>query len=358
MKDKSGHIYTTQQFDSLMPLLNFRQLMVDGKMPDSLEGHALTPQLVRSKNVVFRFSPTDIRTPQTDLYVLFESMPKRVGLEVPDDVFRTTTDGIEFIDSKSNRVNEAKSQQFRAAMQKEGFAFPAQWLSGNINPRKPYDEGYFCLDREGSLFHLKMVNNRPFVRDTRVGDAIDVASFSMLEVGDKRFYGFLFDRQGGVYILESADGTYHPVKLEIGPVDTQHDEMLLMGNLLYWTVSVTTPSGIDYYALRTETLERVDAYHIAQSPGLWQRVSAWLFPAYLTFSHPDSDFIYPAFVCTGWKAFAVHILLALGVFLLVPVKRKKKIFFASYILITGITGLVALLLLPGFIYTHYKKTIL
>ena len=350
MKDKSGNIYTTQQFDSLMPLLNFRQLMVDGKMPDSLDGYELTPQLVRSKNVVFRFTPTDIRTPQTDLYVMFESMPKRVGLEVPDDVFRLTRDGIEFIDAKSNRINEDKSEQFRTAMIQEGFTFPMQWASGNINPRKPYDEGYFCLDRNGHLFHLKMVNNRPFVRDTQIGDSIDIASFSMLEVGDKRFYGFLFDRQGGVYIIESNDGKYRPVRLDIGTVDTRSDEMLLMGNLLYWTVSVTTPSGIGYYALRTETLERVDEYHIACTPGVWNRVSEWLFPAYLTFDHPDSDYIYPAFVFTGIKAFAVNALLALLVFGLVANTRKRKIFHAAFLLFTGIAGLIALLLLPDFKY--------
>jgi hypothetical protein len=40
-----------------------------------------------------------------------------------------------------------------------------------------------------------MVNGRPFIRITEAGKTIDIASFSILEVADKRFYGFLFSKQ-------------------------------------------------------------------------------------------------------------------------------------------------------------------
>lgn len=347
LSDMSGNVYNSTEFDSLMPLLNYRQLMSDGRLPDSIEGREITPQILRVKSVVFKYSPRDVNTPNPGLYVLFESMPKRVGLEVPDDVMRLK-ESVEFIDAQTNMVNVAKSEMFQTALAKENFTFPAQWASGNPNPRKPYDEGYFSLDSKGQLFHIKMVNGRPFVKNTNVGADIDVASFSMLEVPDKRFYGFLFSRQGDVYIIEGDEGKYKPVKLDIPAIDLEQNDLMVMGNLLYWTVSVSSPSDRKYYALHTDDLKCITNYSINRTPNKWDKVSEWLFPAYLTFENRNSDYIKPNIHFTGFCAFAINALLALAFGLLVVNPGRKRIYGVLYILLTGIAGFVALLILPKF----------
>lgn len=353
LSDLRGHRYTTSEFDSLMPLLNFRQLMSDGRLPDSICGVAITPPLLRSKSVVFRYAPRDRYTPEKGLYILFESMPKRVGLEMPEDVFRMKN-GIEFIDVATNAVDEEKSRLFAKALEKEGYRFPARWSAGNPNPRKPYDEGYFSLDAKGDLYHVKMVNNRPFVRNTRVGDGMAVDWFSMYEAGDKRFYGFVFDEEGNFYILESHDGKYAPLKLDIRPVDRANEQITVMGNLLYWTVSVTSPQGRDYYALEAGTLKRVAEYSVARQRNRWDKASEWLFPYYLTFRSTDSDFIAPRVNRTGFRGFGVNVLLAVAAGIFVSGSRcrcrcrswGRGIFNVLFVLVTGIAGVLALLLLP------------
>lgn len=354
MRDSAGNMYTTAEFDSLMPMFNFRQLMVDGRLPDSIDGHEITPQILMAKNIVYRYSPEKFETPELGLYLMYESMPKRVGLELPEDVFRMT-DKIEFIDDASNSINEKKGQIFQQALEKAGYAFPARWLSGNMNPRKRYDEGYFSLDNSNQLYHIKMVNGRPYVRNTQIGDSIDIKEFAMSEVGDKRFYGYLFDKEGSIYIIEGDEGKYKPIRLDIAPIDMKKDEVMIMGNLLYWTVAVTKPDGKDFYALKTETLECIEKSHIDRTPGKWDKVSEWLFPAYLNFEHRYSDYIYPQFTFTGYKAFIVNFILALLIALFIPNTSKKRIFNFIYILLTGIAGLVALLILPDFSTKKYKQ---
>lgn len=347
MRDGAGNQYTTAQFDSLMPLFNFRQLMVDGRLPDSIDGIEITPPKLMAASVMYRYSPPKFQTPDMGLYIMFESMPKRVGLELPDDVFRMK-DKIEFIQNSTNSVNEKKSQLFQQALDKAGYTFPSQWVSGNMNPRKRYDEGYFSLDNRNQLFHIKMVNGRPFVRNTHIGDSIDIEGFTMNEAADKRFYGFMFDKSGLVYIIEGDEGKYKAVRLEIAPIDTKNDEMMIMGNLLYWNVAITSQEGKDVFALKTETLECIEKTHINRTPGKWDKVSEWLFPAYLTFEHNNTDYVYPRLTVTGCKAFAVNLLLALIVGIFIPNPKKKRLFNFIYVLITGIAGLVALLLLPDF----------
>lgn len=347
LSDLRGNKYNTAQFDSLMPLLNFRQLMADGRLPDSIGGYEVTPPLLRSKMVVFRYNPIELQTPNVGLYILFESMPKRVGLEMPEDVFRMKNE-IEFVDTETNSINQTKSDLFQQALDKAGFKFPSQWLIGNPNPRKPYDEGYFSLDAEGNLFHMKMVNGRPYVRNTQASENIDIAYFSILEVSDKRFYGFLFSKGGDIYILEGKDGKYEPLKLDIPPIDLKQDQVTIMGNLLYWTVSVATLQNKQYYGLETESLKQLANYSVDRTDNKWDKVSKWLFPYYLSFQDSNSDYVAPHFHYTGLYGFGVNIVLALIACVIFSKSRNKKIFNTLYILITGLAGLVAILLLPNF----------
>ncbi|MDR0823688.1 MAG: DUF4857 domain-containing protein [Prevotella sp.] len=348
MRDVSGNVYNQHQFDSLLPLFNFRQLASEGKLPKEVDGHEINMPLLNSKSIVYRYEPNKFFTPDPGLYIMSEALPKRVKKTTPEDVFRLT-DRIEFINTASNSINVEKSDRFRKELLAEGYSFPAQWVSGDMNPMKPYEEGFFSLDADGKFYQIKMVNSRPFVRNTHVGDSIDIAYFSMMEMGDKRFYGFLYDKSGNIYIIEEGGGKYTPIKLEIAPIDINTDKVLIMGNLLYWTVTTTKPDKQVAYGLKTESLERVAEYTIERETNKWDIVSKWLFPAYLTFEQKYvSGFIYPVFNFTGFYVFIVNFILAVGVFFLNTQTTKKRIFNSIYILITGIVGLIALLILPEF----------
>lgn len=345
MRDMSGNRYTLEQSDSLLPLFNYRQLMADGRMPASIEGYEMTMPLLRSKTVVKRISPEVFDTPEPGLYIMYEAMPKRVAKETPKDVFRFT-DRIEFIDLASNGIDRKKSDAFQQELLKRGFAFPAQWIAGNMNPIKAYDEGYFSLDARGQLFHLKMVNGRPYVRDTHIGKTMEVHYFTMMEVGDKRFYGFLFDKSGHVSILEAGEGDYRVVQLDIEPMDIRNDELLVMGNLLYWTVSVTKPDGKEVYALKTETMERLAQHTLWGTPDNWARVSEWLFPLYITIKQHNSGYIYPVFHFTGFRAFIINLVVALLAFAAMK-NNKRRVLNSAFVFFTGVVGLAAFVLLPA-----------
>ena len=344
LHDDEGNLYDDKAFDAALPLLNFRQLTLNGEMPDSIDGIKIEPQQLRVKQVIFRYAPKDKNKPEMGLYIMYESLPIKGRLESPGDLFRLK-DKIEFIDAETNTVNRSKSERFQNALLKAGYTFPAQWTSGNLSIRKAYDEGYFSLDAQGQLFHIKMVNGRPFVRNTNLDPQIEPAFFAMQEVADKRFYGFLFDKKGNSYILEEGRGRYLPVQLDIPPINLDTDDLSIMGNLLYWTVTVQNTAGRHYYALQTETLERVRHAYREASVNKWDIVAGKLFPFYLDFRSSSSEYIVPKIHFTAYTAFIVNIALAL-LFLFIYPKRstKNKIFASSYILLFGIVGVAALLL--------------
>lgn len=346
VREITGKVYTTaEQADSVLPLFKYRQLLSEGRFPDSINGIPISTQQIRVKSINYRFSPIDINKPNPGLYIMYESLPKRLGFESPGDVFRLDH-SIEFIDIEKNRVNREKSDLFQQALLKEGFTFPAQWVNGNMNPRKPYDEGYFVLDAQNELFHVKMVNGRPFIRNTNITNTIHVSWFEMLEVADKRFYGFLYDHDGYTYIIGNEGGKYVTQRLDIGSIDIESDQLMVLGNLLYWTVSVTNENGRFYYGLETESLERLSEYHVEKQVDKWEKTASYLFAFYIEFQDKQSAFIYPRIQITSFKAYATNMILALIMLLFIGRKSTKRIAITLWVLLFGIPGLLASLLVP------------
>ena len=311
-RDVKGNVYPRSQYDSLLPLMNYRQLAMNGNLPDSLEGYAMDVKVLRSKQVVYRFRPSDVYSPQPKMGVLLEAMPKRGSLSLPGDYFRMNDNEMVFVNAETNSVNDAKSKMFTDELLKKGFEFPAKAFWGNPTVRKAYEEGYFCLDNKGEL---------------------------MREVSDKRFYGYLFGQNGELGIVESNDdGGYRFIKMDVRPVDITKDDITIMGNLLYWTVRIYNSESMDCYGLKTSTLESLTTYHQEKEIGTWDRVADIVFPVILSPSSPDN----------GYMAWILSVILALLVFVFMRKRLalQKNLIVSAVVALTGITGVIAFILLP------------
>ena len=348
-RDVKGNVYPRSQYDSLLPLMNYRLLAMNGNLPDSLEGHAMDVKVLRSKQVVYRFRPSDVHSPQPKMGVLLEAMPKRGNLSLPSDYFRMNENEMVFVNAETNSVNDAKSKMFTDELLKKGFEFPAKAFWGNPTVRKAYEEGYFCLDNKGELYHVKMVNGRPFVKNTEVSKQVAVKWFVMREVSDKRFYGYLFGQNGELGIVESnEDGGYRFVKMDVRPVDIAKDDITIMGNLLYWTVRIYNSEAMDCYGLKTSTLESLTTYHQEKEIGTWDKVADFVFPVILSPTSPDNGYISCYVLHFSALAWILSVVLALLVFVFMRKRLalQKNLIVSAVVALTGITGVIALILLP------------
>ena len=160
--------------------------MADERFPDSLMGVPVSPRQVQITNFNFRVSAADINAPSVPLYPLLESMSGRVDLKMPDDVFRITPHGIEFIVMENNTIDQEKSKVFTEVLKKKEFRFPAQYVAGNPSTRKEYDEGYLILDAEGKLFHMKQTQGRPYVRAIPLPEGLNAKYLFITEFQDRK----------------------------------------------------------------------------------------------------------------------------------------------------------------------------
>ena len=250
-EDSKGNTYTRDEVDSLLPFFYMRQLVSEGRFPHQINGEHVDPRSVQMTNFNFRNKASDINRPKIGLYPLLETKSGRVDLEMSEDVFRITNEGIEFIVMKTNTVDEAKSHQFTEMMQKKGFIFPHQLISGNPTTHKEYDEGYLLTDSEGKLFHLKRVVGRPYVRHIELPDSVEIDQLFITEFRDHKTLAFIADKGHKLYVLNN--GEYKLYYTGIDNYNPTEHALTIFGNMMDWTAVVEGDDTIRYYALDANT---------------------------------------------------------------------------------------------------------
>ena len=293
--DFKGNTFTKHEADSLLPLFAFRQLVAEGRLPDSLFGVALTPKLIQQNTFHFKTSPKQLNKPAVGLYTLLESASGRVDLQLPPDVFRLTDKGIEFIDCETNTVNKAKSLSFSRELEKYGFVFPVQLIWGNGSTRKDYDNGFLLTDSQNRLFQLKMVKGTPWVRAIKT-DGCTITGYKQLftiEPANRQLVGLVVSDDNQLYAVR-ADGTM--THISIDSYDPQTMQITIIGDMFHWTITEYTATDSRYYAVDARTFEQVARAIIPDpAPSIKERIMRYVLPVRLRFTSWDTQLIAPNF---------------------------------------------------------------
>lgn len=289
--DFRGQEFTKSQADSLLPLFAFRQLVAEGRLPDSLYGVALTPKLIQQNSFHFKTSPKQLNKPAIGLYTLLESASGRVDLTLPPDVFRLTRDGLEFIDCETNTINKAKSLSFSRELTKHGFVFPVQLIWGNSTTRKDYDNGFLLTDANDRLFQLKMVKGTPFVREISTENTKGWKQVFTVEPANRALIGLAVSNDNQLFVVAKEGKT---VAVGIDAYDPQEMQITIVGDLFHWTITEYTATDSRYYAVDARTFEQV-ARTIVPDPErpLAQKIERILLPVRLRFTSWRTQLVTP-----------------------------------------------------------------
>ena len=289
--DRKGGKYTETEFDSIFPFFYYRQLVADERFPDTLHGMAVSPRMAQIESFMFKSTPLSYNAPKIELYPLLESMSGRVDLKMPDDVFRITDHGIEFICMADNQIDAAKSHTYTEAMRRKGFTFPSQIIAGNPTVKKEYDEGYLITDNEGKLFHLKQVKGRPYCRHIALPDSLHIAHIFLTEFRNRRFHAFIIDDKHRMYVLYT--GNYEIKQVDIPAFDPTREAITIMGNPFDWTLTLTSLSSSTLYAIEATSLQCMGTMqHNIEIP--WsEKLRRYVMPLRLGFVSPINPYILP-----------------------------------------------------------------
>lgn len=332
-KDTKGNEYTSQQTDSLVPTLYYRQLLADNRFPDTLVGAAITPQLIRKTNFFFRHSPRDINASMVKLYPLLESRPKRIELSMPDDIVRFTDSGIQFIDMETNSIKNKKSALFQKVFDQKGVLLPIKVIGGDPNARKEYDEGYFFTDSRNQLFHLKQMVGQPFLRHIEIDPSIIIDQIFITEFSDRASFAFITDLEHDFYVLTAP--TYQLVKTAIPSFNPKEDDIMIMGNLFDWNVKITNEESIINYGLNKRDFSLMQTLSTPIKTTKWEKISKYIFPFELKFISRLNKCFRPYLLSFSILALLLNSLLMIIFIVLNWRKMKKGAFIVSSICIVA-----------------------
>lgn len=273
-KTASGKPLSRKEYFQSLPFMYFRNLVTDGTMPDSINGIKMDPHEINMTNLNVKLFPYNMDEPDYGLYPLFESNNGINSPTLPDDYFRFTTYGIEFIDSETNQLMGDKSNKYTKALLRKYFSFPPKIVAGNTSVRKSVDEGYFIVDAQDHLFNLKMTNGEPDVTVIRLPRGFYIKHIECVEVRSGEFLAIIIAQDNKINLLMSAG--YFPQELPVSNYNPKTDLLRINGDMFHKTIVVSGPSYTNVTAINRD-YEKVDSINETWTPlnktkkGKWAR---------------------------------------------------------------------------------------
>lgn len=234
-----------------------------GTLPDTLEGRKVTLEEIERNSVIATSDPKDVNRTKAPVYLLMESVPVRLELQDPEEALVSRRDGIYIYRLADNALLQGKTDSLNTALRALDFAFPAKLFAGNPSHRKEYDEGWLVTDARDRVFQIKqtagVVSVRPFPATADLG----VSFLLVTEFENHATLAYMTGRDGFLYMLR-PDGEV--IRTEV-PFDARREDLLVVGDLFYYTVKVSTGTGERFYALRSEDFSLVDTMERAYPRG-------------------------------------------------------------------------------------------
>ena len=341
--DNKGNEYTRDEYEQKLPLFFSRQLMISGVMPDTINGVEMDMHVIGRAKSFFRLKPKDMAVPNIGLFPLFEAESGRAKLELPPDYFRINK-RIEFIDAEQNKLNEQKSQMFTSVMQKRGFDFPAKLIAGLPTTRKSCDEGYLVIDNKDQLFHIKMIEAKPFVKKVNIPSGLKFKHISCVDLSDKKYYSYLISEDNSIFILTQDE--YEIVRFPVESYNPAKDELRILSDLFNYNIIIKGENYIKNIVL-DDDYNKIDEYNET-----WTKRSectegiafSYIFPAQISMVNKYSSFNDFYFERTlGFNWLILNILLIIIHFFIIRkrnVKLGKHLLDFAIIAVTGIFGFI------------------
>ena len=341
----SGSYVSRIEFEKSLPFIFYKNMEVWGLLPLKIDGQTFDKAAIKARRQVLELKSGYIRgnSPETPVWPLLESNPGQARLVFPDDRFRMTASGMEFINADTNQVDPALSQSFSRALEDKSFTFPARSVNGKFTVLKPFDEEVFLVDFQYRVFHLKRVNGWPRVIQPPIDPQVKIRHIQVSENKKREYYGLALSESGKAYLLTYKNYALLPLPLE--GFDPDRMDLKLIFNPLYITAVFSDEQAVHAVAM-DKNLKVIDRFSHTMSRSNTtpaQTAFALLFPFQFHLESQGQGFLALEFSWSGLPG-SMGILVCLVVYVArIRLRREKpSLIPVVLILVTGIYGLAAM----------------
>lgn len=350
-EDLEGNVYDNSEYMAITPMSNYRQLMHENRYPDSIRGVHLTPEMMQreSKWPMWFGKSSGLQ----GLKWMFESNTDKLKMDLPDDMFRMTESGIEFVNTNRNRilgVNYEKSKLFNDKMIECGVLFPIKRYYGNPTTDKSKDDGYFIIDAKDDFYQLKMVSDLPVCKQILLPEGVNVDWMYCFD--DSRVFGYVFTQSNDIYAMRTKD--YSFVQLPIDDYGPDVSLIIVEENYFFIKMRMGKHDGVSY-SVMDKNYDLVGKIFSEYRPGYYAttagRLENYFFPFVSSIVSRGGYHLEVKWYDWG-KFIYLNVLLTL---MLVAIKAYKRRSFRDWfnyldfatVLVCGIYGFIAVMIFPN-----------
>ena len=347
--DREGKRYSPEELANALPFSKYQELAVNNALPDSVKNFRWDTEAVKFNNDYKIFSPYYYNMKDLGLYPLFET--NIVGSVIKPDEFFRINDRIEFVDARTNELNENLSQEYSQTMKEQGFEFPGKKVFGTTSSMKRYDEGYFVVDVRGKVFHIKKQNGEFTCVFTNITNGLDIKMMHILTSRNRKLHALVSTCGNELFVLTTNNYGYIKLPLSYNP---DFQKLAFRSSVLNYQFSVEDKNKTDFLVTDTDFLP-VDSYcYVSEKEKSFIHASLIpaLFPFTLNIQDRNSRFLNPSAELqkTGWIGNSICLIIFL---LWVFIRRKKLSNNVTDIILVALFGVYALIAV--FIFPNFKN---
>ncbi|RXJ86851.1 DUF4857 domain-containing protein [Arcobacter sp. CECT 8985] len=344
--------YTLDEYKKKRPFTFYYDLVKTKNFPEGFSQFQRNVNLIRSQKSHIKVNPGIINTKLVNLYPLLESNPKYSSLTLPDELFTLNKNSITFINTISNEENKEKTTFITNRLKEIGAKFPLKEAFGTPSTAKPFDEGYFLLDSNNFLFHMKQINNKIMLKkvDTK---GVKTKFLLVKENYHKQFYGLLVSQSKDVYLL--TYNNYKLIKLPVKDFD-YNSKSLMLSSTPY--NKIITLKSYDFESnekviekivmdLNYNTIKSKELKYKIDNGELYENISSLLLPFKLRFKKTENGIYTLKFYDISKISYILYFIIAillLVYYIYTKQSLKNKIYPLVLISIGGVYTILALFL--------------
>ncbi len=296
-KNEKGQYFTREEFEALLPFIYYRNMEMRGLLPLEIDGRSFDRQIIQAERRVLELPARLISGKQYEqIFPLIESNPGQVALVLPADRFRLGGDNFVMVDSDANQVDPSQSEKYSKALQDQGFTFPIKGIWGNFSTFKAYEGGVFLLDSFDKTFHLIRRDNEPIVQSVDFPEDVVPQTIVVSETKERKYLGLVLDTKDRIHLLSEQDFALTHIPTP-GYVPERMDFKLVM-DPLYLTAIFSDARNIKAIAFANNpqlppVLEALHdfTHEMSQSKATsYSKAASLLFPFAIKFQEPESRF--------------------------------------------------------------------
>ena len=337
----NGEQISRDEYFEWLPMLYYKKLSATGKLRDSIKNEPISLLNLRKHNFIHKMNANVTQKPTLLSAPVFESSSKATQFSY-DSLFYIFKDSILIMNLLSEEINHSLTQRFNKQLKNKGFRFPIKKAFGYINNKKFVDAGYYLIDDNNGIYTLKSYAYHPDFLKLQLPQ-MEIKHIEILDPVNGEIMAIIIDRFNRILLHMGLSNAV--VDTEIKDYNFDNDNILLTNTLFNKSITLENNRRVKIYVLNND-IELLKSHTINFKVGEYKAydfIYSLVFPFELSI-HWKKSAIKKLKLKENytWHTLAFNILLVLAV--VIFIKPKKRLEQVLIILITGLYGLIALLI--------------